>query len=221
MVTGGRGVADVDDRFRDLCGVPRGQEQQVMQFWLERLHPADRQAVMDLWEELHAGKLETISTEYRYLHPTEGQRWRHHLARVAARDANGRAVRTIGVLQDVTADLARWPWVVRCRCGHAGSRSWSAPWSDAQSRSCLACVDHGSQPPRAAVQDWKRRATRRRPRSCRTGPGLFAGSRPDASPRRAGDYPGQQGRNLASGTNSRFWDMPDGPDGAHECRGDG
>ena len=35
----------------------------------------------------------------------------------------------------------------------------------------------------------------------------------DTSPCRAHDYPGWPGRNLAYGTNSRFWDMPHGPDG--------
>ena len=39
-------------------------------------------------------------------------------------DDVGRQARLGGPGGDVTADLARGPWVVRCRCGHAGPRSW-------------------------------------------------------------------------------------------------
>jgi signal transduction histidine kinase len=40
--------------------------------------------------------------EYRFLHPTHGERWIHHVARVARRDAAGRTLRSFGVLRDVT-----------------------------------------------------------------------------------------------------------------------
>jgi transcriptional regulator with GAF, ATPase, and Fis domain len=71
-------------------------------FWSEHIHPDDRQRVSDQREELHDGRLEQLSIEYRFLHPTQGGKWIRHEARVAARDTGGRAVKTFGVLRDIT-----------------------------------------------------------------------------------------------------------------------
>jgi PAS domain S-box-containing protein len=92
-----------DDRFRDVCGVPPEQEGlQALEFWMEHLHPDDRQRVLDLREQLHDGRLERLSTEYRFLHPAHGEKWIHHVARVARRDATGRTIKSYGVLRDIT-----------------------------------------------------------------------------------------------------------------------
>ena len=41
--------------------------------------------------------------EYRYRHPTAGERWIQHVARVSMRDAAGAPLRALGVLRDITA----------------------------------------------------------------------------------------------------------------------
>lgn len=98
------GVAHVDDRLRDLCGIPadrvRGLE--ALQFWMEHIHPDDRARVLELRRQLHAGELEHLSVEYSFPHPTRGERWIHHVGRVAQRDAGGRTLRSFGVLRDIT-----------------------------------------------------------------------------------------------------------------------
>jgi PAS domain S-box-containing protein len=98
------GVMYADERLRDICGVPpeRQASLQALEFWLERLHPDDRLRVLHMREELHSGRVSQLSMEYRYLHPTHGERWIHHLAGASRRDAAGRAVHTFGVLRDVT-----------------------------------------------------------------------------------------------------------------------
>ncbi len=95
-----------DERFNEICGVPAGRQPglQTLEFWLEHLHPDDRPQLLDERQKLHEGKVEHLSMEYRYLHPTQGQKWVHHLVRVAARDAGGRVVRTFGVLRDITQE---------------------------------------------------------------------------------------------------------------------
>ena len=100
----GEGVMYVDDRLRDLCGFPpdRAQGLQALEFWSEHLHPDDRPRVLDLRRQLHEGRLDRLSIEYRYLHPARGEGWIQHLAGVGTRDATGRAVRTFGVLRDIT-----------------------------------------------------------------------------------------------------------------------
>ena len=101
----GDGVAFVDDRFRKLCGLsPEGvQGLQALGFWMDHLHPDDRQRVLDIRQQLHNGTMERISLEYRFLDPVHGEKWIQHLAGVAARDAAGCPVKTFGVLRDITA----------------------------------------------------------------------------------------------------------------------
>jgi PAS domain S-box-containing protein len=98
------GVAKLDDRFRDMCGVPadRTHGLRALEYWMQQLHADDRELVLDLRRQLHAGTLGRVSVEYRFLHPSRGERWIHHLARVARRDAAGRALESFGVLRDIT-----------------------------------------------------------------------------------------------------------------------
>jgi PAS domain S-box-containing protein len=105
----GRGVLFADDRFSEICGVPPEARQGlgVLEFWIEHLHPDDRQLVLDRRQELHDGRVERLTMEYRYLHPTLEERWFHHVARVARRDATGRAAKTFGVLRDITESRRR------------------------------------------------------------------------------------------------------------------
>jgi two-component system sensor kinase FixL len=69
---------------------------------MERVHPDDRQVLLNIRQQLHEGKVDRISAEYRYQHPTQGQKWIHHLARIAARGNQGRDLRTFGVIRDIT-----------------------------------------------------------------------------------------------------------------------
>jgi formate hydrogenlyase transcriptional activator len=99
------GTTWFDDRFRTLCGLPPDREQglQPLEFWLEHVHPDDRPHLLQERELLHDGSRDRLSVEYRFLNPTDGQKWLHHLARVAARDAAGLTVRSLGALRDITA----------------------------------------------------------------------------------------------------------------------
>jgi formate hydrogenlyase transcriptional activator len=100
----GAQVGYADDRLRAICGLPADDESRMgfFEFWVQHLHPDDEARVMELRRQLHEGEVERLSLEYRFLHPTRGQRWIHHLASVTRRDAAGRAVHTFGVLRDIT-----------------------------------------------------------------------------------------------------------------------
>ena len=93
-----------DDRFRHLCGLPGEAEYGLgaVMFWRDHIHPADRARVMDIRDALQAGQYDHISLEYRYLHPVLGERWLHHLAQVETRDSRRCAVKTYGVMRDIT-----------------------------------------------------------------------------------------------------------------------
>jgi PAS domain S-box-containing protein len=94
----------IDERFREICGVPPDLQQglEAVQFWMEHVHPSDLQHLLDERQKLHEGTVDRISAEYRYLHPAHGEKWVHHLARVAERSASGSEVRTFGVIRDIT-----------------------------------------------------------------------------------------------------------------------
>jgi len=94
----------IDDRFREICGVPPDRRQGLdpVQFWMEHVHPSDLQLLLDERQKLHDGRTDRISAEYRYLHPDLGEKWIHHLAQIPERSAAGGEVRAYGVVRDIT-----------------------------------------------------------------------------------------------------------------------
>jgi PAS domain S-box-containing protein len=99
------GTTYVDDRFRELTGLPPEREHGLgaLEFWMEQIHPEDRDSVLDQRKLMHDGTLEMLFLEYRFLDPVHGERWLQHIGRIARRDAAGHAVRAYGVLRDITA----------------------------------------------------------------------------------------------------------------------
>jgi PAS domain S-box-containing protein len=113
-----RSHSDADDRFYDICGIPPDERQGLhpVRYWMEHIHPDDRPRVGARREQLHDGTLDRFETEYRYRHPTRGERWIHHVAGASRRDAAGRLTASYGVFRDITegkradeelADLSR------------------------------------------------------------------------------------------------------------------
>jgi PAS domain S-box-containing protein len=96
--------AYLDARTRAILGIPPDQDRLAspIDSWSARIHSGDRERVLELNRQLDQGSLERASYEYRYLHPLGGQRWLQTLARVVARDASGRAGRSIGAFLDIT-----------------------------------------------------------------------------------------------------------------------
>lgn len=111
-------VVAADERFYEISGTPPDAREglDAVAFWVDHIHPDDRARVFECREQLHDGRLQRFSTEYRYLHPSREQRWIHHLAGATRRDANGRLTHSYGVFRDITerihaeeglADLSR------------------------------------------------------------------------------------------------------------------
>jgi len=100
----GENVINIDKKFRNLCAIPPELEQglDALAFWIDHLHPDDRERVLEMRRQLHDGSLEQLSIEYRYLHPAHGEKWIQHLAGISRRDARRQVVHTYGVLRDVT-----------------------------------------------------------------------------------------------------------------------
>jgi PAS domain S-box-containing protein len=104
-----RGSAFFDDRLLAILGVPPDQREGVqgVEFFLAHIHPDDRPWFLDKRVELHTGKVEQASLEYRYVHPARGSTWLHHYAGVGRRDPSGRATMAYGAIRDITARKQR------------------------------------------------------------------------------------------------------------------
>jgi len=92
----------VDDRLRLLLGLPPQANHRVQEFWIEHIHPDDRERVQELSRKVLGGELPGVSLEYRYQHPERGTLWFSHVSRTEKQDANGKTVRRIGVIHDIT-----------------------------------------------------------------------------------------------------------------------
>jgi C4-dicarboxylate-specific signal transduction histidine kinase len=100
----GERICFMDDRFREICGVPTDRQEglKAVEFWLEHVHADDLQLISQERQKLHGGIVDRIALEYRYQHPARGLRWLHHSARIAGRSAGGDQIRTFGVVRDIT-----------------------------------------------------------------------------------------------------------------------
>ena len=100
----GRGIAFFDARICDLLGLPheRVQGLESVAVFKERVYSDDRPRFFEQAERLEDGRLEEVDIEYRFVHPTRGVRWLHHVARVAARDAGRHTLRSFGAVRDTT-----------------------------------------------------------------------------------------------------------------------
>ena len=95
-------TADLDDRTRALFGVPPEDEPRLRSFWLEHVHPDDRDRVIQASRDVMDEGVERLSRVYRYQHPTRGLVWYQHTTRTFERDALSRPTRVAGVMQDIT-----------------------------------------------------------------------------------------------------------------------
>ncbi len=99
----GTGEVFADDRSRELLGLPPDRQGLgVVEFWKEHIHPDDAHLVVGERQQAIDGTREELRVEYRYLHPVRGEIWIQHLGRATTRDASRFAVRSFGVLGDVT-----------------------------------------------------------------------------------------------------------------------
>jgi PAS domain S-box-containing protein len=77
----------------------------VREWWLDRLHPADRPQLDAALAELHARERDRFELEYRVRHRLGHHIWVWHRS-VAARDAGGQVERIFGSVTDISAERA-------------------------------------------------------------------------------------------------------------------
>ena len=104
MWTSPRASRYFDERLKSLLGTPPERLNGLgpMEHFLEHVHPEDRPLLMQHRAHLHDGTLDQDAIEYRYLHPTQGEKWIRHVARIGRRDAAGWVLTSYGVIRDIS-----------------------------------------------------------------------------------------------------------------------
>jgi len=93
------GTVSLNDTYSMLYGKPETADS--WQFWIDRIHPEDRDRTVDKFQTALACGATSWSAEYRYRR-TDGE-WAYIYDRAyIARDVSGNAWRVIGAMQDLT-----------------------------------------------------------------------------------------------------------------------
>jgi two-component system sensor histidine kinase/response regulator len=98
----GRGEFVIDARERELYGVAPNLERPRLEDWMRAVHAEDLERVRAVFTQALAGE-SLYECRYRIVRPDHSVRWVHSVGEVE-RDPDGRAVRIVGLDQDVTAD---------------------------------------------------------------------------------------------------------------------
>jgi len=70
--------------------------------WVQRIHPDDRPTVIEQREALFSGGLDEFDSYHRLRLADDSYRWLHVLGTVASRDVEGRPIRLLGIMADIT-----------------------------------------------------------------------------------------------------------------------
>lgn len=97
----GKGAAS--DTWFKLLGICDAQGRDSDQEWRARIHPEDRKSVEALDNECIAGRVERSEAKFRMRDSSGAWRWMQSILRVTERDTNGKAVRLLGTMMDITA----------------------------------------------------------------------------------------------------------------------
>ena len=96
------GTTVVNDRYREIFGAPEINTQQSRTFWMDKIHPEDRQRVLEQGRLYRNGELDTYEIEYRVVHSDQSIRWVVSKGATVAWCKKGHARRMVGTVQDIT-----------------------------------------------------------------------------------------------------------------------
>ncbi len=85
-----------------MLGYDRSVHAAHRQFWSERVHPDDRQRVVETMLDVRDRGLPRFDIEYRIRHADGTYRWVNSVGRATEFDPQGRAVRLVGIRGDIT-----------------------------------------------------------------------------------------------------------------------
>lgn len=93
-------------RVLQMCGYDPAEVSSPIALWLSLVHPEDREEGLRIREEHFAGYLPTLDMVYRVQHKAGHCVYAHCRAKVVDRDEQGRPVRVVGTITDISKQKA-------------------------------------------------------------------------------------------------------------------
>ncbi|WPP50405.1 PAS domain S-box protein [Catalinimonas niigatensis] len=91
-----------DERYMQITGLKPEESANSFQDWAERVHPEDATAVIEKLRMHEEGDISSYQQQYRMLNSSGEYIWVMSSAKVVERDAAGKPLRIVGVLQDIS-----------------------------------------------------------------------------------------------------------------------
>jgi signal transduction histidine kinase len=95
-------AAYCDDNWYRLIEAKRDPEHAPFRIWKERIHPDDRSRVVEQYRDYYQNGKGTFRVDYRIRKGNQDYIWVQDSTRVIEYDAQGRALRVMGTMQDIT-----------------------------------------------------------------------------------------------------------------------
>ncbi|MEO5365925.1 MAG: transporter substrate-binding domain-containing protein [Magnetococcus sp. WYHC-3] len=96
------GRTSVNQRYAEIFGYPRETLEENREEWLQRLHPEDRQRVLEVGRAYRRGETDHYEVEYRVIKFGGEVRWVISKGSAVDRNADGSARRMVGIVVDFT-----------------------------------------------------------------------------------------------------------------------
>ena len=96
------GETVVNQRYREVFGLPGERMTVDRGEWIDVIHPDDRDRVLRTGERYRGGESSAYEVEYRIVRPGEEVRWVISKGAAVERRADGGALRMVGTVQDIT-----------------------------------------------------------------------------------------------------------------------
>ncbi len=88
----------------DLIGLETAEGS--LQSWIDIIHPEDKSILVNVLSERQKDYTTSLNVMYRIVNPKDGStHWIHHIAKQLKKDSNNILLPTLGVIQDVTAQI--------------------------------------------------------------------------------------------------------------------
>ncbi|MBF0454104.1 MAG: transporter substrate-binding domain-containing protein [Magnetococcales bacterium] len=96
------GLTVVNQRYSDIFGFPMNTMEGQQSQWLERLHPEDKERVLETGKLYRTGVLDDYEIEYRIITEEGEEKWVISKGAAVSWGEDGTAQRMVGTVQDVT-----------------------------------------------------------------------------------------------------------------------
>jgi hypothetical protein len=94
-------TVEIHPRKAEMIGFGRGEITQDVEFWIDRIHPEERDAAIRSMRGHIQGEYPSYDIQYRLRCKNGQYRWFRDRGRIVERDENGGATRVTGIVQDI------------------------------------------------------------------------------------------------------------------------